>query len=56
MDQHNYVIVQDGHDYNTSNLQSFASNMPQTQFSGENLEEVYRFFEIFLILLGKELF
>uniref|UniRef100_A0A915NLL2 C2H2-type domain-containing protein n=1 Tax=Meloidogyne floridensis TaxID=298350 RepID=A0A915NLL2_9BILA len=42
MDQQNYVVVQDGHDYNTSNLQSFASNLSQTQFSGENLEEVYR--------------
>uniref|UniRef100_A0A915NQC1 C2H2-type domain-containing protein n=1 Tax=Meloidogyne floridensis TaxID=298350 RepID=A0A915NQC1_9BILA len=57
MDQQNYVVVQDGHDYNGPNLQSFASNMPQTQFSGENLEEVYRFFfNFFLILLGKELF
>ncbi|CAK5085335.1 unnamed protein product [Meloidogyne enterolobii] len=44
MDQQNYVVVQDGHDYNTLNLQSFASNLPQTQFSGENLEEVYRSF------------
>ena len=55
MDQQNYVVVQDGHD-DDPNLQSFASNLSQTQFSGENLEEVYRFFGIFLILLGKELF
>ncbi|CAK5050216.1 unnamed protein product [Meloidogyne enterolobii] len=42
MDQQNYVVIQDGHDYNTPNLHSFASNLPQTQFSAENLEEVYR--------------
>ncbi|KAL7072013.1 hypothetical protein ACQ4LE_008676 [Meloidogyne hapla] len=36
-----FVLVQDGHDYNNPNLHSFTSNLPQSQFSGENLGEIY---------------